>query len=86
MLAAIRRASSLLSTLAADRRPRRTSEAISAVQKSWKPSPRDGSSLYRLVGNVVSQERVFVSLIFVAIVHRVGSSQPDYAGRRRLSG
>ena len=53
----IRRASSLLSTLAVDRRPRRTSEAISAMQKSWKPSPRDGSSLYRLVGNVISQER-----------------------------
>ena len=52
----------------------RTSEAISTIQKSWKPSRRDGSSLYCLVGNFVSQEIVFVSLIkvFVAIVHCMG--------------
>jgi hypothetical protein len=79
---AIRRDSSRVNSLAADRRPGRTTEAISAIQKSWKSSPRDGSSLYRVVGNVVSQGSVVgnvvsqgsvvVSLILVAIVHRIG--------------
>jgi hypothetical protein len=42
MFAAIRRASSLLSSFAAG--VRRTSEAISIMHKSWKPLRRDGSS------------------------------------------
>jgi hypothetical protein len=70
MFAAIRRASSLLSNLAAERRPRRAPEAMSAVPKSRKPSRPDGSSgLYCLIGDFVSQEIAFVSLIkvFVAI-------------------
>jgi hypothetical protein len=72
MFAAILRASSLLSNLAAERRPRRAPEAMSAIPKSWKPSRRDGSSsLYCLIGDFVSQEIAFVRLIkvFVAIVH-----------------
>ena len=72
-----------VSSLAADRRPGRTTEAISAIQKSWKSSPRDGSSLYRVVGNVFSLESVVVSLIFAAIVHRVGLF--DSPGRREVA-
>src|SRR6516225_6276709 len=46
MFAAIRRASSFVSSLAADRRPRRAPKAISAIPKSWKSSPHhDGGSL-----------------------------------------
>src|SRR5262252_1061965 len=72
MLAVILRASSFVSSLAADRRPRRAPEAISAVPKSWEPSPRHGGSLYCLVGHSPVQEIPFVSLIklFAAIVHR----------------
>jgi hypothetical protein len=43
---------------------------MSAIPKSWKPSRRDGSSsLYCLVGDLVSQEIAFVGLtkVFVAI-------------------
>ena len=68
--AAIRRGSSLLSNLGAEHRPRRAAEAMSAVPKSRKPSRPDGSSgLYCLIGDFVSQEIAFVSLIkvFVAI-------------------
>jgi hypothetical protein len=52
---------------------------MSAIPKSWKPSRRDGSSsLYRLIGDFVSQEIAFVRLIkvFVAIVHRGGCPIP----------
>jgi hypothetical protein len=70
------------------RRPGRTTEAISAIQKSWKSSPRDGSSLYRVVGNVVSQGSVVVSLILVAIVHRLldrpGQREAAAGSGRRL--
>jgi hypothetical protein len=69
---AILRASSLVSNFAADLRPRRTSEAISAISKSWNSSPREGSSLYRLVGDFVSEDDLLVSLFkaFDAIAHR----------------
>ena len=63
MLAVTLRASSFVSSLAADRRPRRAPEAISAVPKSWEPSPRHGGSLYCLVGHSPVQELAFVSLI-----------------------
>jgi hypothetical protein len=68
MFTAMLRASSLLSNLAADYR--RTSKAISIMHKSWKPSRRDESSLYRLVGDFVS-EGLLVSpvKVLVAIVH-----------------
>jgi hypothetical protein len=72
MFAAIRRVSSSLSNLVAERRPRRAAKAMSAIPKSWKPSRRDASSsLYCLIGDFVSQEIAFVGLIkvFVAIVH-----------------
>jgi hypothetical protein len=52
---------------------------MSAILKSWKPSRRDGSSsLYRLIGDFVSQEIAFVRLfkVFVAIVHRGGCPIP----------
>jgi hypothetical protein len=84
MLAAIRRASSLLSNLAAERRPRRAPEAMSAILKSWKPSRRDGiSSLYCLIGDFVSQEIAFVRLInvFLVIVHHGGVQFLDRPGR-----
>ena len=58
------------SSLAADRRPRRTSKAISAIQKSWKSSPRHESSFYRLVGDFFSQD-LLVSLVRV-FLHRMG--------------
>ena len=70
--------------LAAERRPRRAPEAMSAIPNSWKPSRRDGSSsLYYLIGDFVSQEINFVRLIkvFVAIAHR-GASLP---GRREAA-
>jgi len=69
--AAMRRASSRVSSLAADRRP--TSEPIRTMHKSWKPSECDESGLHRLVGDFVSED-LFIGLIkvFVAIVHRVG--------------
>jgi hypothetical protein len=72
MFAAPRLASSSLSNFAADRR--RTSETISTIHKGWKPSRRNGSSLYRLVGDFVSED-LFVSLakVLVAIVHGVHS-------------
>jgi hypothetical protein len=57
---AIPRAPSLLSNFAADYR--RASEAISIMHKSWKPSRRDGSGLYRLVGDFVSED-LLVSLV-----------------------
>jgi hypothetical protein len=88
MLAAILRASSLLSNLAAERRPRRAPEAVSAIPKSWKPSRRDGSSsLYCLVGDFVCQEIAFVSLsVLVSIVHHWGVHFLDGPGRRETAG
>jgi len=82
MLAVILRASSFVSSLAADRRPRRAPEAISAVPKSWEPSPRHGGSLYCLVGHSPVQEIPFVSLIklFAAIVHRGTNSSTAQGG------
>jgi hypothetical protein len=65
---------------------------MSAIPKSWKPSRPDGSSsLYRLIGDFVSQEIAFVRLIkvFVAIVHRGGVQfldSPGPGGGRRRSG
>jgi hypothetical protein len=90
MFAAIRHASSLLINLAAERRPRRTRKAISAIPKSWKPSLRHGGSLYYLVGDFGSQEIALVSLfkIFAAIVHH-GASIPSTdqgGGKRRAAG
>jgi hypothetical protein len=85
---AIRRASSLVSSLAAELRPRRTSEAISAISKSWKSSPREGSSLYRLVGDFVSEDYLLVvSLVkvFVAIAHQFRSLGVGGGGERSPS-
>ena len=62
---------------------------MSAIPKSWKPSRRDGSSsLYRLIGDFVSQEIAFVRLIkvFVAIRSSWGvsnSSTVQGGGKRR---
>ncbi len=88
ILLAILRASSSLSNLVAERRPRRAAKAMSAIPKSWKPSRRDGSSsLYCLIGDFVTQEIAFVGLIkvFVAIVHHGGSisSTVQGGGKRR---
>jgi hypothetical protein len=73
--------------LAAERRPRRAPEAMSAIPKSWKPSRcgRSGS-LYCLIGDIVSQEIAFVTLIkvFVAIVHRGASIFSSAAIRRGI--
>ncbi len=88
IFAAILRASSLLSNLAADRRPRRAPEAMTAIPKSWKPSRRDGSSsLYCLIGDFVSQEIAFVRLIrvIVAIVHHGGVQFLDGPRRREAA-
>jgi hypothetical protein len=88
IFAAIRGASSLVSIFAAERRPRRTPKAISAMPKSWKPSPRHGGRLYYLVGDFASQEIAFVSLIevFAAIVQRTSNCSTDQGGgKRRVS-
>jgi hypothetical protein len=63
-----RRGPSLLSTLL--RIIDGTSEAISIMHKSWKPLRRNGSSLYRLVRDFISED-FLVSLVkvLVAIVH-----------------
>jgi hypothetical protein len=60
---------------------------MSAIPKSWKPSCCGrSSSLYCLIGDIVSQEIAFVRLIkvFVAIVHR-GASISSSAAIRRAS-
>jgi hypothetical protein len=57
---------------------------MSAIPKSWKPSRREGSSsLYCLIGDFVSQEIAFVSLIkvFVAIAYHGGVHFLDGPGR-----
>ena len=63
---------------------------MSAIPKSWKPSRRDGSSsLYCLIGDFVSQEIAFVSLIkvFVVIVHHgVSISSTVQGGGKRRAG
>jgi hypothetical protein len=65
-----------------------TKDAISAISKSWKSSPREGSSLYRLVGDFVSEDYLLVvSLVkvFVAIAHQFRSPGVGGGGERSPS-
>ena len=48
----------------------RTSEAISTIHKSWKPSECDDSSgLQRLVGDFVYEDHRFIDLMIITFDH-----------------